>query len=129
MAAMTQELKARYKELCIFNSCWKGPNGKTYTVCRGGKFYMHTICETYVPRRYVMGKPKCKEQGLDPEEMVKYIEYKALRYHNSYGGGGGYEKTISYSTVEEFNKLWAMFQMGYKDAEMRNKLNNIKEDF
>ena len=55
------------------------------------------------------------------------MEYKALRYHSSYGGG--YEKTISYSTVEEFNKLWSMFQMGYKDAEMRNKLNNIKEDF
>lgn len=128
MAAMTPELKARYKELGIRNSCWRGPNGKNYVVCRGGEFYMHTICETYVPRRFVMGKPQCKSQGLDPEEMVKYIEYKALRYHSSYGGGG-YEKTISYSTVEEFNKLWAMFLMGYKDAEMRNKLNNIKEDF
>lgn len=128
MAAMTPELKARFKELGIHNSCWKGPNGKTYTVCRGGEFFMHTICETYVPRRYVFGKQKCEDQGLDPEEMVKYIEYKALRYHSSYGGGG-YEKPISYRTVEEFNKLWAMFQMGYKDAEMRNKLNNIKEDF
>lgn len=128
MAAMTPELKARYKELGIRNSTWRGPNGKEYVVCRGGEFYMHTICETYVPRRYVMDKSKCKAQGLDPEEMVKYIEYKALRWHGSYGGGG-YEKTIKYSTVEEFNKLWAMFQMGYKDAEMRNKLNNIKEDF
>lgn len=88
---------------------------------------MHTICETYVPRRYVIGKKQCEAKGLDPEEMVKYIEYKALRYHSSYSGG--YEKTISYNTVEEFNKLLAMFQMGYKDAEMRNKLNNIKEDF
>ena len=88
MAAMTPELKARFKELGIFNSTWKGPNGKTYTVCRGGEFYMHTICETYVPRRFVMGKQKCKAQGLDPDEMVKYIEYKALRYHSSYGGGG-----------------------------------------
>ena len=76
----------------------------------------------------LLGKNKCEAKGLDPEEMVKYIEYKSLRYHSSYGGGG-YEKTISYNTVEEFNKLWAMFQMGYKDAEMRNKLNNIKEDF
>ena len=128
MVAMTPELKARYKELGIRNSTWRGPNGKEYVVCRGGEFYMHTICETYVTRRFVIGKKKCEEQGLDPEEMVKYIEYKALRYHSSYGGGG-YEKTISYNTVEEFNKLWAMFQMGYKDAEMRNKLNNIKEDF
>lgn len=56
--------------------------------------------------------------------MVKYIEYKALKHHSSYSGG--YEKKNSYNTVEEFNKLWAMFQMGYKDAEMRNKLNNIK---
>ena len=74
MAAMTPELKARYKELGIRNSCWRGPNGKNYVVCRGGEFYMHTICETYVPRRYVMGKPKCKAQGLDPDEMVKYID-------------------------------------------------------
>ena len=128
MAAMTPELKARYKELGIRNSCWRGPNGKEYVVCRGGEFFMHTICETYVPRHYAMGKSQCEAKGLDPDEMVKYIEYKALRYH-SYYGGGGYEKTIKYSNVEEFNKLWAMFQMGYKDAEMRNKLNNIKEDF
>lgn len=129
MAAMTPELKKRYKELGIFNGYWIGPNGKTYTVCRFGVFNMHTICETYVPRLYVLDKYKCKAQGLDPEEMVKYIEYKPLRYHNNYNNHGGYEKTISYNTVEEFNKLWSMFQMGYKDAEMRNKLNNIKEDF
>lgn len=64
MAAMTPELKARYKELGIYNSCWKGPNVKTYTVCRGGDFYMHTICETYVPRRYVIGKNNARLKDL-----------------------------------------------------------------
>lgn len=127
MASMTPELRARYKELGIFNGHWNGPNGKTYTVCRGGEFFMHTICETYVPRRFVMGITECKSKGLDPEEMVKYIEFKALRYGNSWGCG--YEKTMNYSNVDEFNSLWNIFQLGYKDAEMRNKINNIKEDF
>ena len=45
----------------------------------------------------LLGKKQCEAKGLDPEEMVKYIEYKALRYHSSYSGG--YEKNnfIQYS--------------------------------
>ena len=151
MAKATEEIKARWKELGINNGSWKGDDGKTYDICKGGEFFLHSICITRVKNRMIKDiepdfqfynslwnlSQKEKEEklaqwyadkGIDPERYVRYVEYTAQRYHC--GCHGGYRYTENYgSSLEKFNKLWEQFILGYKEYKILSRKTLIEEDF
>lgn len=116
MAKMTPELKERFKALGISNGEWRGPDGKRYTVCRGGEFFMHSVKITQYPNRTT-------------KQWVRQVTFEATRWHSSYGGGG-YTNTVTYDTsLEKFNEIWEHFMLGYKEYEILKRKAALDADF
>lgn len=109
---MSPELKARFKELGISNGCWTSPEGKSFDVCRGGEFFLHSICVTNIKSE---------------NKWKRLVQYKALRYHS--GTHGGYLNTAWYKDVESFNEIWNMFLKGYKEYTILKKKEFLDKDF
>lgn len=151
MAKATEEIKARWKELGITNGSWRGDDGKIYEVCRGGVFFIHSICVTRLKNNRInsyltdfqfsrslwdlLQKEKEEkiaqwyaDKGIDPDLCVRHVEYTAQRYHS--GPNGGYRYTENYgSSLEKFNELWEQFILGYKEYKILSRKTSIEEDF
>ena len=113
MAAMTPEIKARFKELGITNGTWSDGNER-FDVCRGGYFNIHSLKITRMK----------ENDGV----WRKVVQYKPTRWHGCYGSGG-YTNQFEYGTsLEKFNDVWEQFMLGYKEYKTLKKENEIDKE-
>ena len=114
MSAATPELKARFKELGIFNGTWSDGH-ESFEVGKGGYFNIHSIKIT-----------RFKE---DDGKWRKVVQYKPTRWHGKYGGGG-YTNLFEYDqSLEKFNDVWEQFMLGYKEYQQLKQENSVNRDF
>lgn len=113
MAAATPELKARFKELGIFNGSWSDGH-ESFEVGKGGYFNLHSIKIT-----------RFKElNGI----WRKHVQYRPTRCH--YGKHGGYTNLFEYDqSLEKFNDVWEQFMLGYKEYKQLKQENSVNRDF
>ena len=113
MAAMTPEIKARFKELGIVNGNWSDGQ-ESFELCRGGYFNLHSLKITRMKEK----------DGV----WRKCVEYLPTRWHGRYGGGG-FTNQFEYGTsLELFNEVWEQFIIGYKEYKLQKKTNEIDKE-